>query len=98
MSVKSIQVYGSGCPSCKHLFELVKKIAKELKIEVEVEYITDIAKIVELGVMSSPVVSIDGKVALVGGHISGEDIKNALLKKSEPKNNSCGNCASCGCC
>lgn len=98
MSVKSIQVYGSGCPSCKHLFGLVKNIAKELKIETEPEYISDIAKIVELGVMSSPVLCINGKVALTGAHISEEEIKKALLGDEENKKETCCDCAGCGCC
>jgi small redox-active disulfide protein 2 len=61
-----IQVLGSGCPTCKKLFELTKQAVAELKLKTEVEYITDIQKIVELGVMSSPVLAINGKPILAG--------------------------------
>ena len=98
MSIKSIQVYGSGCPSCKHLFEQTKKVAKELKIEVEVEYITDIAKMISLGVMTSPVLTIDGKVALTGSGKSEAEIKEVLLKNAPEEKSSCSGCSSCGCC
>lgn len=81
--IKSIQVLGSGCPTCKKLFETVKKAAEELKIEIEVEYITDISKIVEMGVMSSPVLAVNGKPVLTGGGKSEEEIKNALLEYLE---------------
>jgi len=61
-----IQVLGSGCPTCKKLFELTKQAVAELKLKIEVEYITDIQKIVEMGVMSSPVLAVNGKPVLAG--------------------------------
>ena len=42
----TIQVLGSGCPTCKKLFELTQQATKELGLKTEVEYITDIQKIV----------------------------------------------------
>jgi small redox-active disulfide protein 2 len=63
-----IQVLGSGCPTCKNLYQLTQNAVKELEIAAEVEYSTDIRKIIELGVMVSPVMTIDGKVVLTGAH------------------------------
>ena len=54
-----IQVLGSGCPTCKKLFELTKQAVGELGLETDVEYITDIQEIVKMGVMSTPVLAID---------------------------------------
>ena len=62
-----IQVLGSGCTTCKNLFELTKKVVAELGIKAEVEYITDISKIIEMGVMQSPVLAVDGKPVMIGG-------------------------------
>jgi len=76
-----IQVIGSGCPTCKNLFELTKKAVAELGIEAEVEYSTDVSKIIEMGVMQSPVLAIDGKPAMLGSG-SLEKIK-AVLKNSQ---------------
>lgn len=74
-----IQVLGSGCPTCKNLYELTKTAVKELGIQIEVEYSTDISKIIEMGVMQSPVLAIDGKAAMVGsGNL--EKVK-AVIKK-----------------
>ena len=89
-----IQVLGSGCPTCKKLFELTSKAVEELKIDTKVEYITDTQKIVELGVMSSPVLAIDGKAVIVGSVPSIEKIKEAISGSSS-QDNSCTNC-SCG--
>ena len=41
-----ITVLGSGCATCKALYELTKKAVVELGLKDEVEYITDISKIV----------------------------------------------------
>jgi len=73
-----IQVLGSGCPTCKKLFELTKKAVEELELKTEVEYITDIQKIIEMGVMSSPVLAINGKPALAGSLPDIEKIKNMI--------------------
>jgi small redox-active disulfide protein 2 len=73
-----IQVLGSGCPTCKKLFELTKQAVKELGLEIEVEYITDIQKIVEMGVMSSPVLAINGEPVFTGFVPNIERIKEAI--------------------
>lgn len=61
-----IQVLGSGCPTCKKLYELTLEAVKQLDLNEKVEYITDVSKIIEMGIMSSPVLAIDGKPAMVG--------------------------------
>lgn len=75
-----IQVLGSGCPTCKKLFELTKQAVEELDLKIEVEYITDIQKIVEMGVMSSPVLAINSKPAISGFLPDIEKIKETIKK------------------
>jgi small redox-active disulfide protein 2 len=75
-----IQVFGSGCATCKNLYELTKTAVAELGIKTEVEYSTDISKIIEMGVMQSPVLVVDGKPVMIGiGNL--EKIKRALCGK-----------------
>ncbi len=94
--IKSIQVLGSGCPTCKQLLEITKKVVKDLKIKIEVEYITDISKMIELGVMTSPVLAINGKPVLTGGGKTSGEVKEVLcggeVKKSEEACSCGGNC------
>ena len=78
----TIQVLGSGCPTCKKLFELTKEAVKQLNLETAVEYSTDVSKIVQLGVMSSPVLAIDGKPVLVGQVPDIEKIKSIISSGS----------------
>jgi small redox-active disulfide protein 2 len=75
-----IQVLGSGCPTCKKLFELTKKAVEELELKTEVEYITDIQKIIEMGIMSSPVLAINGKPIITGFVPDIEKIKETIKK------------------
>lgn len=78
-----IQVLGSGCPTCKKLFEITQEAVKELDLKEKVEYITDISKIVEMGVMSSPVLAIDGKPVMVGFVPDIEKIKKFLREQNK---------------
>ncbi|QQS44347.1 TM0996/MTH895 family glutaredoxin-like protein [Candidatus Roizmanbacteria bacterium] len=77
-----IQVLGSGCPTCKKLYELTQQAVKELNLNEEVEYITDVSKIIEMGVMSSPVLAVDGKPVMVGFLPDVEKVKS-LLKEAQ---------------
>lgn len=94
--INSIQVFGSGCPTCKKLFELTQKAVTELDLKTEVEYITDIQKIIELGVMSSPVLTINGKVSLIGQLPNLDKIKEIISScNQEDVSQLTGGC-SCG--
>jgi small redox-active disulfide protein 2 len=73
-----IQVLGSGCSICKKLFELTLQAVKELDLKVEVEYVTDVQKMIEMGVMSSPVLAINNKPVLIGFVSSIGKIKEAI--------------------
>jgi small redox-active disulfide protein 2 len=95
--ITSIQVLGSGCPTCKKLHELTKEAAKELNITTEVEYSSDIQKLLDTGMMSSPVLVINGKAVLAGGLPSLEKIKELLGTNNEqPKIEKKGGSCSCG--
>lgn len=76
-----IQILGSGCPTCKKLYETVKNVAEKIDQNIEVEYSDDIVEIVKLGAMSSPVMAIDGKLIFSGKIPSVEEIENIINEK-----------------
>lgn len=91
-----IQVLGPGCGSCKQLYEQTLKVVEELGKDIEVEYITEIQKIIKAGIMSSPALIIDGKVVSSGSVPSVEKIKELInSKNSESQDAPKGGC-SCG--
>jgi len=61
-----IRIIGSGCPTCHKLHEMVLSLKKEGKIKADVEYSKDINELIELGVIGSPALLVNGKVANVG--------------------------------
>lgn len=61
-----IKVLGGGCASCKKLHETVKDAVKELSIEADILYITDMAQIMQAGIMSTPALMVNGKVKVMG--------------------------------
>ncbi len=65
--MKDVKVYGPGCARCEKTAEMVRDAAARLGIDVDVEKITDMAAIAGAGVMSTPGVSIDGKLVHAGG-------------------------------
>lgn len=76
-----IQVLGSGCATCQNLYKAVEEVVKKLDIDTEVEYSTDIAKIVELGAMSSHVFAIDNKIITAGKMPNEQEIKVAIFNQ-----------------
>lgn len=81
-----IQVLGSGCPTCKKLYELTKEAAEQLNLKEEVEYLTGqqgVQKIMEIGAMSSPVLTIDGKAVMTGFTPDVEKVKKLILEAKE---------------
>ncbi len=73
-----IKVLGSGCPNCKVLEANTKKALEEMKIKADVEKVTDITKIMEYDIMSTPALVIDNKVVSSGRVLSSEEIKKLL--------------------
>ena len=78
MTMKKIQILGTGCPKCKKLAENAEAAARELKIEFEIEKITDINEIMKFGVMMTPALAVDGQVKAVGKVLSPDEIKKML--------------------
>ena len=78
--IKSIKVLGPGCKSCHELNEASIAAVKELGMDLEVEYITDMEKIVSYGVMSMPALVINEKVVSMGKALKTAEIIS-LLKK-----------------
>lgn len=73
-----ISVLGSGCATCKRLHETVEYIVKTEKIDAEVEYSDDVRRIVELGLMRSPVLVVGGKPVEINS-ISENEVRRAVL-------------------
>lgn len=70
-----IKVLGSGCKSCRALFDNTKEAAKNAGLSVEVEYISDLTAAAQYGVMSMPALIINDKVVSAGKALSPAQIE-----------------------
>jgi len=76
--MKMLQILGPGCPKCKKLAENTEAAAKGLGIEYRMEKVTEIRKIMEFGVMSTPALAVDGAVKFAGKIPTAEEIRRIL--------------------
>lgn len=77
----TIEVVGTGCPTCKSLHEITQKAAGELGEQYQVEYVAQQAgmkRLMELGLMQSPALVVNGNVAMVGYNPSLQKIKSLI--------------------
>lgn len=75
-----IIVLGTGCSSCKSLFETVKQAVAELGMEASVVKEEDLIKIMAYNVMRLPALVIDQKVVSSGKKLSLSEVKELLNK------------------
>ena len=76
--MRKLQILGAGCPKCRQLAANAEDAAKALGVEVEIEKVTDVNEMMEMGVMFTPALVIDGAVRAVGKVPTVEDIKAML--------------------
>ena len=75
-----IKVLGAGCKSCHEQYENAKEAVKAMGLSVEVEYITDMQKVMEYGVMSMPALVVNEKVVSMGRVLKAADVEKLLRK------------------
>ena len=76
--MKKIQVLGTGCPKCKKLAQDAEAAAQALGIEYELEKVTNIEDIMRFGVMMTPALVLDGRVAVQGKVPAAAELKELL--------------------
>jgi small redox-active disulfide protein 2 len=74
-----IKVLGSGCMNCQTLEKRTYNALQELKIDATVEKVQDYQKIASYGIMRTPGLVIDEKVAVAGYVPTIEKLKEILL-------------------
>lgn len=75
-----IKVLGAGCKSCHEQYENAKAAVKALGLDLEVEYITDMEKVMAYGVMSMPAIVVNEKVVSMGKVLKTADVEKLLHK------------------
>ena len=76
--MKKLQILGTGCAKCAKLSETVEHAAQSLGLAYQLEKVTDLNAILDLGVMLTPALVVDGVIKVAGRVPSVEDIKRML--------------------
>ena len=61
-----IQICGLGCSNCAKIEQIIAETISKSGVDAEVEKITDLQEMVNLGVISTPAVIIDGQIKCMG--------------------------------
>lgn len=75
-----IKVLGTGCKSCHEQYENAKAAVAKLGLNIEVEYITDMEKVIVYGAMSMPAIVVNEKVVSVGKVLKVAEVEKLLQK------------------
>ena len=78
----NIRILGGDCTSCKKLYENTKKAVTETGINAEVEYITDMQKIMEYGIMKMPALVVNEQIVAMGKGLKPAEIVKIMKKVS----------------
>ena len=73
-----IQIAGPGCPNCQNAEQNVISACADLDFAADISHVTNIADILDLGVMRTPAVVIDGEVVVSGRVPSVSELKSFL--------------------
>ncbi|MCX6625817.1 MAG: thioredoxin family protein [Acidobacteria bacterium] len=78
-----IQIAGPGCPNCQTTERNVVSACAELGLAAGISHVVNIAGILDLGVMRTPAVVIDGDVVISGRVPTVPELK-AILEARVP--------------
>ncbi|MBI2843164.1 MAG: TM0996/MTH895 family glutaredoxin-like protein [Armatimonadetes bacterium] len=76
--MKKLQILGTGCSKCEKLAEATEEAARNLGIDYEIEKVSEVQKIIEFGVMTTPALAVDGEVKVTGKVPSVEEIEKMI--------------------
>lgn len=90
-----VQILGTGCPKCKQLAENTAAAVRLAGVDCQIEKVTELSEISKFGIITTPALAINGKVASAGKLLEPEQIKDLLL--AAPNDGAPKQECSCGC-
>lgn len=75
-----IKVLGSGCKNCHALLKATKEAIQNIGLNIEIEYITDMEKIMEYGAMSMPALVVNEQIASMGKVLKAPEVETLLRR------------------
>ena len=73
-----IKVLGPGCQKCHELDKRTREVVQDMGIDVDVEYVQDINKLIEYSILFPPGLVINGKMVSSGKVLSKKEIEKLI--------------------
>lgn len=73
-----IQILGTGCAKCNALERNAKEAIAKAGVDADIEKVTDLDKIMEMGVMMTPALAVDGEVKKAGKVMTVDEIAGLI--------------------
>lgn len=73
-----IRVFGPGCNKCSELKQNVMKALSDSGKSADFEYVTDMGRIAEAGIMATPALEVNGRIVSSGKVLKPKDIVKCL--------------------
>jgi small redox-active disulfide protein 2 len=74
----AVKVLGSGCAKCNQLEKATRMALEQLGMDTTIDHVTDFSQIAAYGVMMTPALVVDGKVASYGKVLKKEEVVKIL--------------------
>ncbi len=75
---KRIEILGPGCVRCKETYRVVQHVVDTDHLEADVVKVEAMDRMIELGLLATPGVAVDGKVVFSGRIPKVEEIRRIL--------------------
>jgi len=83
----TVQILGTGCPKCRLLKANTTAVIQELRAAgtsgLELEEVTDLDTMMEMGMLVSPGLAIDGELVQAGKVLSTDQIRSIIEEHTE---------------
>ncbi len=77
-AIAVIEVLGPGCARCHETDRVVRHVVEQEHLECTVRKVESVDRMVELGVLRTPAIAIDGQVVHQGSIPKSEDVRRLL--------------------
>jgi len=74
----TIQILGTGCPKCRQLESNAREALAGMTLEATVEKVTDLDQIMNMGVMMTPALAVNGVIKSAGKVLTKSEIAQIL--------------------
>lgn len=75
---KKIEILGPGCIRCKETYRVVQHVVETDGLPFDLEKVESMDRMIELGLLATPGVAVDGKVVFSGRIPKAEEIRKIL--------------------